>query len=64
MKYVDTKIVPTSLDLDSGYLGLVYRGMEVYRTLSSLRILIAVEYKRQEVVTACVLPTELEMYHS
>lgn len=63
MKDVDAKIVPTHFELDSGYPGLGYWGLKVYRTLSSLRIIIVVEYKRQEVVIACVLPTVLEKYH-
>ena len=45
MKDVDTKIVPTSLELDSGYLGLGYWGLKVYRILSSLKILIAVSMR-------------------
>jgi len=62
VKDVDTEIVPTSLELDSGYLRLMYWGLKVYRTPSSLSILIAVEYKRQEIVMVRVLPTVPEMY--
>lgn len=54
VKDIDTKIVPTSLELDSGYPRLSYWELKVYRTLSSLRILIAVEYKRQKAVMMCI----------